>query len=296
MRPRRPVLRIGEGAARAAPPPRMPAFAGATTSSVAAAQCQAGEAWRSRDRTAERSKFPLGLTLLRRWLRPLDCFALLAMMMWTASPERHQVPRRDRCRSRIGKPSMKTFIRIGIDLAKNFFQVYAIERESGPAVARKLSRGIRASGPAPTGRTYDRSRPKRSERQKLLAKRPSTYDETAGAPLGVGGGTGIPRKSLQTLKTGAEPASESDRTPRPAVLGASLRGRGGGRSDAREIPAKSLKSLKTGAGPAAPHGPSWGRSTPAPGASRKPGSIDSRGPTAGRGRRASASARWASIC
>ncbi len=29
---------------------------------------------------------------------------------------------------------------------------------------------------APTGRTYDRSRPKRSERRKPLAKRPSTYD------------------------------------------------------------------------------------------------------------------------
>src|SRR3984885_5613579 len=62
-------------------------------------------------------------------------------MMWTASPERHQVPRRDRCRSRIGKPSMRTFIRIGIDLAKNFFQVHAIEREGEPAVTRKLSRG-----------------------------------------------------------------------------------------------------------------------------------------------------------
>jgi transposase len=63
------------------------------------------------------------------------------VMMWTASPERHQVPRHDRCRSRIGKPSMKTFIRIGIDLAKNFFQVHAIEREGAPAVTRKLSRG-----------------------------------------------------------------------------------------------------------------------------------------------------------
>src|ERR1700685_4368024 len=62
------------------------------------------------------------------------------MTMWTASPERHQVPRRDRWRSRIGKPSMKSFIRIGIDLAKNFFQVHAIEREGAPAVARKLSR------------------------------------------------------------------------------------------------------------------------------------------------------------
>ena len=29
---------------------------------------------------------------------------------------------------------MKTFIRIGIDLAKNFFQVHAIEREGAPAV------------------------------------------------------------------------------------------------------------------------------------------------------------------
>ena len=63
------------------------------------------------------------------------------VMMWTASPERHQVPRRDRCRSQIGKPSMRTFIRIGIDLAKNFFQVHAIEREGEPAVRRKLSRG-----------------------------------------------------------------------------------------------------------------------------------------------------------
>ena len=36
---------------------------------------------------------------------------------------------------------MKSFIRIGIELAKNFFQVHAIEREGAPAVARKLSRG-----------------------------------------------------------------------------------------------------------------------------------------------------------
>jgi transposase len=36
---------------------------------------------------------------------------------------------------------MKTFIRIGIDLAKTFFQVHAIEREGAPAVSRKLSRG-----------------------------------------------------------------------------------------------------------------------------------------------------------
>ena len=78
------------------------------------------------------------------------------VMMWTASPERHQVPRRGRWRSRIGKPSMKSFIRIGIDLAKNFFQVHAIEREGAPAVTRKLSRGkvlgfFRASGALPRG-------------------------------------------------------------------------------------------------------------------------------------------------
>ena len=36
---------------------------------------------------------------------------------------------------------MKTFIRIGIDLAKNFFQVHAIEHVGAPAVSRKLSRG-----------------------------------------------------------------------------------------------------------------------------------------------------------
>src|ERR1700687_3137288 len=34
---------------------------------------------------------------------------------------------------------------------------------------------------APTGRTYDRSRPKRSERRKPLAKRPSTYGECGGS-------------------------------------------------------------------------------------------------------------------
>ncbi len=35
---------------------------------------------------------------------------------------------------------MKTFIRIGVDLAKNFFQVHAIEREGSLAVTRKLTR------------------------------------------------------------------------------------------------------------------------------------------------------------
>ena len=35
---------------------------------------------------------------------------------------------------------MKTFIRIGVDLAKNFFQIHAIEREGAPPLIRKLSR------------------------------------------------------------------------------------------------------------------------------------------------------------
>ena len=35
---------------------------------------------------------------------------------------------------------MKKFIRIGIDLAKNVFQIHAIEREGAPPLTRKLSR------------------------------------------------------------------------------------------------------------------------------------------------------------
>ena len=35
---------------------------------------------------------------------------------------------------------MKQFIRIGVDLAKNYFQVHALEHEGGPAVTRKLKR------------------------------------------------------------------------------------------------------------------------------------------------------------
>jgi transposase len=35
---------------------------------------------------------------------------------------------------------MKKFIRIGVDLAKNYFQIHALASEGGPAVTRKLSR------------------------------------------------------------------------------------------------------------------------------------------------------------
>jgi transposase len=39
-----------------------------------------------------------------------------------------------------GRPSVKKFIRIGVDLAKNYFQVHALISETGPAVTRKLTR------------------------------------------------------------------------------------------------------------------------------------------------------------
>ncbi|MDQ6869636.1 MAG: IS110 family transposase, partial [Pseudomonadota bacterium] len=35
---------------------------------------------------------------------------------------------------------MKEFIRIGVDLAKNYFQIHALESEGGHAATRKLSR------------------------------------------------------------------------------------------------------------------------------------------------------------
>jgi transposase len=35
---------------------------------------------------------------------------------------------------------VKKFIRIGVDLAKNYFQVHALESENGRAVTRKLKR------------------------------------------------------------------------------------------------------------------------------------------------------------
>ncbi len=35
---------------------------------------------------------------------------------------------------------MKKFIRIGIDLGKNYFQIHALGRENGEATTRKLTR------------------------------------------------------------------------------------------------------------------------------------------------------------
>src|ERR1700690_2850784 len=39
-----------------------------------------------------------------------------------------------------GRPSVKKFIRIGVDLAKNFFQVHGIEQEGEAALTRKFTR------------------------------------------------------------------------------------------------------------------------------------------------------------
>ena len=39
-----------------------------------------------------------------------------------------------------GRPSMRKFIRIGVDIAKNSFQVHALESEDCSATKRRLSR------------------------------------------------------------------------------------------------------------------------------------------------------------
>src|SRR6266481_4323549 len=70
----------------------------------------------------------------------MDCFASLAMMMWTASPKRHLVPKRGRRSATEGKPSMKKFIRTGIDLGKTYFQVHGLESEGGQSISRKMKR------------------------------------------------------------------------------------------------------------------------------------------------------------
>jgi hypothetical protein len=63
------------------------------------------------------------------------------LMVWTAPPRRHQSAKGPLVRHKRGKPSMKKFIRIGIDLGKNYFQVHALERENGNATTRKLIEG-----------------------------------------------------------------------------------------------------------------------------------------------------------
>src|ERR1700730_11165628 len=39
-----------------------------------------------------------------------------------------------------GRPSMKEFIRVGVDLGKNYFQIHALASEDGRAATRKLGR------------------------------------------------------------------------------------------------------------------------------------------------------------
>ena len=71
----------------------------------------------------------------------MDRSASLAMMLWTAPPERHQVPKRGR-RSATKREAVhvEKFIRIAIDLGKNYFQVHGLESEGGRSISRKIKR------------------------------------------------------------------------------------------------------------------------------------------------------------
>jgi transposase len=65
---------------------------------------------------------------------------------------------------------MKRFIRIGIDLAKNYFQVHALASEGGPAITRKLKRSkmrgffsqFAENSPSVDGAAAERWRPRRA--------------------------------------------------------------------------------------------------------------------------------------
>src|SRR5674476_128380 len=67
-------------------------------------------------------------------------FISSAMMLWTAPPTRHQVPKRGRRSATKGRPSMERFIRTAIDLGKNYFQVHGLESEGGRSISRKVKR------------------------------------------------------------------------------------------------------------------------------------------------------------
>src|SRR6516162_716212 len=72
----------------------------------------------------------------------LDCFvaALLAMMGWTA-PERHRCARLAMLsRTRQREPSMSKISTIGLDLAKNVFQVHGVDASGAVVVRRQLRR------------------------------------------------------------------------------------------------------------------------------------------------------------
>ncbi len=71
---------------------------------------------------------------------------------------------------------------------------------------------------APTGRTYDRSRPKRSERRNPLAKRPSTYDGCGGSRRAGRGGDAFfePGNAGKILVVGAVEVIDRDTNqPKP---------------------------------------------------------------------------------
>jgi transposase len=71
----------------------------------------------------------------------MDCFASLAMMLWTAPPKRHQVPKTwSPERHKKGGRPVKKFIRTAVDLGKNYFQFHGLANEGGVSVSRKLKR------------------------------------------------------------------------------------------------------------------------------------------------------------
>src|ERR1700730_11334492 len=62
-------------------------------------------------------------------------------MMWTASPQRHHSAKAwSQERHKVRRPSVKKFIRLGVDLAKNYSQAHVLGRDAAPAVTRKLRR------------------------------------------------------------------------------------------------------------------------------------------------------------
>src|SRR5262249_55043443 len=63
-----------------------------------------------------------------------------SLMVWTASPARHHSAKAWPQSATERRPSVKQFIRIGVDLAKNYFQIHALSSEGAPAIKRKVMR------------------------------------------------------------------------------------------------------------------------------------------------------------
>jgi transposase len=68
------------------------------------------------------------------------------LMVWTASPQRHHSAKAwSPERHKEGRPPARKFIRIGVDLAKNYFQIHALSGEDSPPVKRLPDQCIVAS-------------------------------------------------------------------------------------------------------------------------------------------------------